>query len=90
MDVEQFITLCRVTPSPDRTISDLYAQCWGFFAFLMQEHRAELVQYMQRLAKMDAGFRDEWTMRREFVAAFGPVRQIEQAWHDHLAELDGE
>ena len=89
--IEEFITLSRINPGEDRSISDIYAQCWGFFAFLMEHHQPQLVKYLQRLAVMDKGYRNEWSMRREFVACFGPVSQIEQKWQEHLRRvIDGE
>ncbi len=83
----EFVTLSRINPGDGRAISDIYAQCWGLFQFLMAEYPSQTSRYLKLLAEGEAGYRDEWTMRREFVAAFGPIWKVERKWHDYVADL---
>lgn len=83
---EVFITLTTVAGQPEAAKNE-YAQAWGFFAFLMQKHPAELRVYLANLAKLDPGRRDQSVMRREFTAAFGPSGPLEASWRQFLRDL---
>jgi hypothetical protein len=85
--LSEFVTLSRINPGDGRAISDIYAQCWGLFQFLMDEYPSQTGRYMKLLADAEAGYRDEWSMRREFVAAFGPIWKVERKWNDYVQRL---
>jgi hypothetical protein len=82
----RFVAVTRIEPGAGM-ISDTYAQCWGLFQFLLSEHPRELARYMESLAQSEAGWRDEWTMRQEFVQAFGSIGSLERRWHAYLARV---
>lgn len=85
--LRELIVTTVVTTTAPWTPSELYAQSWGFFRFLFQERRGELVRYLDALDQLDRGWRDERTLVREFNAAFGSVAALQGAWERFLGSL---
>ena len=87
MPLGEFVTLTRVTRDDPRvTDEELYAQSWGFLHFVAGQYGPGLKRYLTTLAQLPPGPRDERTLEREFVAAFGPVQQMERGWAEFLRD----
>lgn len=71
----------------DGTAIDIYAQVWGFYAFLRERYADALVAYYDELRQCEAGWRSQETRRREFVRAFGSAASLKGEWGRFLAEL---
>ena len=86
MPIAQFVALVQI-PGSQAAANDLYAQAWGFFGFLLQNHPRELRDYLRSLGRADAGTRTPEAMLREFTAAFGPIERLEAAWLSHVTSM---
>lgn len=84
---DRFIVTTRVPAGDPDQINTIYAQAWSVFRYLFTHHTPNLRAYLARLHRLDPGARDEHELRAEFVAAFGPVHQVEAQWQDHLRSL---
>lgn len=87
--LNKFTTMTRIPMDDMGAVYDAYAQAWGFFVFLLENHRNELNHYVGRLQSVPRGRRSTERMRREFSDSFGDVRQIAREWMRYLDELDG-
>lgn len=79
--LRQFITVTRL-PADDSALTsrEVYAEAWALFRFLFEQHGHELAAYLAAVSDSPTGWRDELTLRREFVAAFGSVSNLEESW----------
>ena len=63
---------------------DVYAQSWGLFHYLLQNRPSTLKKFM---AELSLGWmQDTNSLRRRFIAAFGPIKPLED---DFLRFIDG-
>ncbi len=69
--------------------ADLYAQCWGLMAFLLQHHPAALSAYLADFAESPVGRRSSASLRRDFVKYFGRIDTLERPWRAFIASLQG-
>lgn len=79
--------LSRVPTHDPRRVTVTYAQSWAMFKFLFQRRPEQLRRYLGSLAVLPPGARSSEAMRREFVAAFGSVGDLEMEWADFLDGL---
>lgn len=87
MPLEDFLTLTRLPASDPSATREIYAQAWSVFRFLFSDRREELRRYLAALSKLEPGRRDRATIRREIVAAFGPIDRLDVSWKAHLEKL---
>lgn len=87
LPLDRFVALTRPPTTGDITLAETYAQSWSLFHYLFASQPANLRQYMQNLAALAPGRRSMPTLRREFVAAFGPIDATHEAWQAHVDEL---
>lgn len=70
------------------TMLDAYAESWALVDYLMRERRAELVTYLQRIAKKPRLRWESPDVRiAEFADAFGPVDSVEADCAAHARRL---
>lgn len=82
-----FVGKNRIETGDPEHVRRRYAQAWGLFQFLLEEHRDELVEYMARLRNASPGWRSEAALKADFVAAFGPIEELEAAWRHWVDQL---
>jgi hypothetical protein len=88
LPLDEFVTVTRLPPD-NEAVSDreVYAEAWGLFRFLFEEHGGQLKTYLAALAGLPRGWRDDDTLRREFIAAFGPIGPLEESWTRFLGKI---
>jgi len=69
--------------------ADVYAQCWGLFAFLLAHSPDGLSSYLADSAQLPVGRRSSAAMRRSFVAHFGRIDTLEHQWREFIVSLAG-
>jgi hypothetical protein len=84
--LSEFITITRLPPDAERQ-KDFYAQAWGVFKFLSENHKDGLVNYFAELYKLEPGPRSKTSLYNEFVGSFGSVKQMDKSWLDFLKKL---
>lgn len=82
VDLKEFVAMTRFDGSICEV--DLYAQAWGVFEFLSHHQPQALKTYYSILYALKPGARSEYTLRREFVEAFGPLDQLDRHWKQFL------
>jgi hypothetical protein len=87
LPLSEFVVLTRVPKGGAQMVVEVYAQAWGLFHFLFTTRPAELRAYMAALAALEPGARDEGTLRREFVDAFGALPALQAAWDEYVAGM---
>lgn len=85
--LEELVVTTRVPGDSPRQTTELYAQCWGLFRFLLSRYPAELRDYFARVRECDPGYRDERTLRREFTRSFGSIDSVQRAWTAYIGDL---
>ena len=80
LPLAELAVLTQVPVGEGTYTNDLYAQSWGFFRFLYDEHRGQLGHYLRELAQFEPGRRSPWMITWEFQQAFGPAGGLEQGW----------
>lgn len=88
MPLSEALVLTRVPVHDPHAVSVVYAQAWGLFKFFYQQRPAELARYLHTLARLEPGARDPETLRREVVAAFGPIADLQEQWCQFLDNLE--
>jgi len=83
---DDFITLTS-TAGGDGRREDLYAEAWGAVCFLVNRDPAAFKRYLSLLAQRPHGQRPPGALRQEFIAAFGPVEELQPEWLRFLAGL---
>lgn len=86
LPLSELLTMTRV-PRKAQAISDVYAQSWAWFHFAITQEPRALRRYYAALAELPKGSRSRGTLRREVVAAFGPIDQLEARWAAHVQQL---
>lgn len=71
----------------ESSAADVYAQCWGLLAFLLERHPGELSVYLSDLAHSPLGWRSSASLRRDFVRHFGPLDALDRHWRQFVASL---
>jgi hypothetical protein len=84
--LSEFVTITRLPADADAQ-KDYYAQAWGFFRFLSEHHKTELVKYFAGLYKLQKGPRGKAALCSEFAGAFGSVAKIDKSWLDFVDRL---
>jgi hypothetical protein len=82
----QFTGMINAPAGHEQEIRDAYAQAWGLFAFLLQHRREQLKGYMASLAGAPLGYQDSPSLRRGFMATFGPIDLLEK---EFVSFIDG-
>lgn len=75
-------------PSTNEERCDLYAECWGFFAFLFRQYPVQFREYVEYLYGLQPGYRSPHELFSEFEYFFGRPDAYEPQWHNFLSELD--
>lgn len=87
--LNEFILITRMPESSDLR-KDIYAQSCVFFKFLSEHHSESLRKYMSALCGLRTGWRSRAALHTEFIAAFGPVREMEDSWLNYLKDISAE
>lgn len=90
--LDRFIGMTEITSGSGEATLDAYAQAWGLFHFLLESRRGQLIAYMRDLASPRLIPLDGQGAARRFVAAFGPIDQVEAEFLrfiDHLPAAPG-
>jgi hypothetical protein len=87
MPLSDFVVMTRVPVNDPRATHDVYAQSWAFFQFLFIHRPHQLKKYLQELAALEPGRRDQRTLRKEFQQAFGPIARLERPWNAYLRQM---
>jgi hypothetical protein len=85
LPLEQFVALTEVSGAGGQSVYDTYAQAWGLFHFLYQNHRQALVEYMSGGALGWPGSQSRELHVRRFTKAFGSIAALEK---DFLRSID--
>jgi hypothetical protein len=78
ISLEQFTGMTPQSVGPGASTLDAYAQSWGLFRYLLERHPDALKKYMSELASVWTPRQNPETLRRRFIAVFGPVRPLEE------------
>ena len=84
----RFLAMSR--PDNSDCAIDVYAQAWGLFTFLCEQKTDSLRKYFLSLHNVEAGWRDQRTIRSEFYKAFGSLDDIEPQWKLFLETLSSQ
>lgn len=84
----EFSVMSRIPMDDMGRVYDGYAQAWGFYTFLFENHRSELSHYFAHLQSLAPGRRSAERMRREFADSFGALRPLEKQWTEYLDSLE--
>ena len=57
---------------------EAYAQSWGFFHYLLESRPGDLKKYMAELSSGRLPRQNAESLRRRFIAVFGPVKPLEE------------
>ncbi|MCY2928859.1 MAG: DUF1570 domain-containing protein [Planctomycetota bacterium] len=76
--LERFLAMTEWNAGQGAATRYAYAQAWGLFHYLMATRPAALRAYMAELASPWLGPQDGESVRRRFVAAFGPAGPLEE------------
>jgi hypothetical protein len=72
---------------PD-TMSDAYAESWALVDFLMRQRRDDFIAYLKQVAaKPRLRWDDAQTRMNEFVAALGPLPEVEADCQAHIRRI---
>jgi hypothetical protein len=85
MPLEQLVSMTDLATGRSQSIHDTYAQAWGLFHYLYQNHREALKGYMSGGALGWPGSQSRESNVRRFVNAFGPIDAMEK---DFLRSID--
>jgi hypothetical protein len=83
--LERFVGMTDWTAGLGSATRDAYAQSWGLFHFLLQSHPGELKKYLAELSPLWLPQQNAESLRRRFIAVFGPVKPLEE---DFLRSID--
>jgi len=81
-----FVSTTRL-PGDSRIEQDLYAQAWGLFHFLSTHRLPELKIYLRSFHHLEPRRRSPEELHREFLAAFGSIPLLENAWKEFVFSL---
>jgi len=82
--LEQFVGMTELNPAQSQSACQTYAQAWGLFGYLLKNHPRELKRYMAELSSVWVGPQDSESLRRRFVAIFGPVSPLERDFQAYI------
>jgi hypothetical protein len=85
LPLEQFAAMTELSGAGGQSVYDTYAQAWGLFHFLYQNHRQALVSYMSGGVLGWPGSQSRESHLRRFINAFGPIATLEK---DFLRSID--
>lgn len=85
--LDSFATLTDLSGRDRLAIDRLYAQAWGFFRFLHEQHPDAFRQYLNAMSHARLGRRPSSDLRQEFEAHFGPASELEPGWNAFLRRL---
>jgi hypothetical protein len=87
MPLDRFSTYLQITPTNRHSTTDLYAQAWALFEFFMQKKPAQLRDYLGELSRTKPGFRENSSLKNEFVRHFGIPGLLEPEWQQFIDKL---
>ena len=87
ISLEQFVGMTDCPAGQGSATREAYAQAWGFFHYLLERHPGALKKYMAELSSMWLPQQNAESLRRRFIAAFGPVKPLEE---DFRRSIDGQ
>ncbi|MBN1361118.1 MAG: DUF1570 domain-containing protein [Sedimentisphaerales bacterium] len=71
----------------EMSMADVYAQCWGLLAFLLQRHSDELSAYLTESAQSPLGRRSSTSLHQDFVKHFGDMGALDRDWREFVGSL---
>ncbi len=83
--LERFLGMTEWSAGQGSATRDAYAQSWGFFHYLLESHPVALKRYMAELSPVWLPQQNSQSLRRRFIAVFGPVKPLEE---DFLRFID--
>ena len=84
--LEEFVGMTEGPVGQKSATRDAYAQSWGMFRYLLESHPDALKKYMAETSSVWLPRQNAESLRRRFIAAFGPVIPLEK---DFLRFVDG-
>lgn len=87
LPLAQMAVIIQAPAAEGTSTNDLYAQSWGLFRFMYEEHREQLRNYLKELSELQSGRRGPWMVSWELEYAFGPLGELDTAWKNFLARM---
>ena len=79
LPLEQFAGMTEWSASGQGLATrDVYTQSWGLFHYLLESHPLELKKYMAELSSAWLLPQNPESLRRRFIAVFGPIEPLEE------------
>ena len=75
--LEQFVGMTEWSAGQGTATRDAYAESWGLFHYLLERHPVALKKYMAELSSVWLPPQNSESLRRRFIAAFGPIKPLE-------------
>jgi hypothetical protein len=78
--LEQFVGMTEYPAGQGPATRDAYAQSWGVFHYLLESQPCALRKYMAELSSVWLPKQNTESLRRRFIAVFGPVKPLEEGF----------
>jgi len=79
-----FVVQMRPHSDDQKIVSTYYGQAWGLFNYLYTRKQDEMRKYLQAIADLPPGTRDDAELRRQFEDAFGPIESVQTLFTAHV------
>ncbi len=76
--LEQFVAMTECPVGQGPATRDAYAQAWGLFRYLLESRPSALKKHLAELSSVWLPQQNTESLHRRFLAAFGPVKPLEE------------